>query len=71
MWWVSPTSALSIPDGYLIALLGAGLPIVGGMACAIGAWVFKSLASGDRRLTKLETWREGIDEDIRDLKGRP
>ena len=62
--------ALSIPDGYAVALLVSGLTIGGGIASGIGAWVFRSLSSSDRRLTRLEEWREGVEREVDDLKGR-
>lgn len=59
---------LSVPDGYLIAILGAGIPLFGGVACGVGAWVFRNLSNGDRRVTKLETQMENVQEDIKEIK---
>ena len=62
MW----TFAASIPDGYLIALI----PIVGAIACGIGAWVFRGMSNGDRRLTVLEGHDQEHIKDIADHENR-
>ena len=62
MW----TYAASIPDSYLVAIIGAGLPA----ALLVAAWVFNRIGNHERDIAVLKEKDDVRRHDIADLENQ-